>query len=110
MDEQAVQKFWEEHACGDAQVGGLRVALPMATTKDSLRITTASVTRTSATCLACIDALNVADKKVLEIGLGEGAESERLIRAGSTLVRRRPDGRIGGKGPDPADYERPTPR
>jgi hypothetical protein len=23
MDEQAVQKFWHEHPCGDAQVGGL---------------------------------------------------------------------------------------
>jgi SAM-dependent methyltransferase len=29
---------------------------------------------------ACIDALNVAGKQVLEIGLGEGSESERLIR------------------------------
>jgi len=27
--------------------------------------------------------LNVADGKVLEIGLGEGAESERLIRQGA---------------------------
>ena len=32
---------------------------------------------------ACIDALNVAGKQVLEIGLGEGADSERLIRRGA---------------------------
>ena len=23
MDEQTVQRFWQDHACGDAQVGGL---------------------------------------------------------------------------------------
>ena len=23
MNEQTVQRFWQEHACGDAQVGGL---------------------------------------------------------------------------------------
>ena len=32
---------------------------------------------------ACIDALNVAGKQVLEIGLGEGSESELLIRQGA---------------------------
>ena len=32
---------------------------------------------------ACIDALNVAGKEVLEIGLGEGSDSERLIRQGA---------------------------
>ena len=24
MDERTAQKFWQEHACGDAQIGGLR--------------------------------------------------------------------------------------
>ena len=24
MDEQTVQQFWQDHACGDAQVGGLQ--------------------------------------------------------------------------------------
>ena len=32
---------------------------------------------------ACIEALDVAGKKVLEIGLGAGAESERLISQGA---------------------------
>ena len=32
---------------------------------------------------ACIDALDVAGKQVLEVGLGEGADSERLIRRGA---------------------------
>ena len=32
----------------------------------------------------CIEALNVNGKKVLEIGLGEGSDSERLIREGPT--------------------------
>ena len=52
-------------------------------TISSLQTTISSVTRTSAHLPACIAALNVAGKQVLEIGLGEGSESERLIRQGA---------------------------
>jgi SAM-dependent methyltransferase len=82
MDEQAVQKFWQEHACGDAQVGGLRERFQgdyerFFTDYDHFRY------QNEHHLPACIDALNVAGKNVLEIGLGEGSESERLIRGGA---------------------------
>ncbi len=33
---------------------------------------------------ACFDALNLSGKRVLEIGLGQGADSESLIRCGAS--------------------------
>jgi SAM-dependent methyltransferase len=82
MDEQEVQRFWQDHACGDAQVGGLRDRFhgdydKFFTEYDQFRY------RTERHLPACIDALNVTGKRVLEIGLGEGSESERLVRQGA---------------------------
>jgi SAM-dependent methyltransferase len=82
MDEQAIKEFWQGHPCGDAQVGGLRDRFhgdydKFFTDYDQFRY------RNERHLPACIEALNVADKKLLEIGLGEGAESERLIRQGA---------------------------
>jgi len=82
MDEQAVQTFWQEHACGDAQVGGLRERFhgdynKFFTDYDQFRY------QNERHLPACIGALNVVGKQVLEIGLGEGSESERLIRRGA---------------------------
>jgi SAM-dependent methyltransferase len=82
MDEQAVQHFWQEHTCGDAQVGGLHERFrgdyeKFFTDYDRFRY------QNERHLPDCIKALNVAGKKVLEIGLGEGADSERLIREGA---------------------------
>src|SRR5262249_59068242 len=82
MDEQAIKEFWQGHPCGDAQVGGLRDRFHgdydrFFTDYDQFRY------RNERHLPACIEALDVDDKKVLEIGLGEGAESERLIRQGA---------------------------
>jgi SAM-dependent methyltransferase len=82
MDEQAIKEFWQGHPCGDAQVGGLRDRFRgdydrFFADYDQFRY------RNERHLPACIEALDVADKKVLEIGLGEGAESERLIRQGA---------------------------
>ena len=81
MDEQTVQSFWQDHACGDAQVGGLRERFggdyeKFFTDYDKFRY------QNERHLPACIDALNVSGKQVLEIGLGEGADAERLIRRG----------------------------
>ena len=57
---------------------------------------------------ACIEALNVADKKVLEIGLGEGSESERLIRAGARWSGVDLTSRVRGESPDPVDAKEPA--
>jgi SAM-dependent methyltransferase len=82
MNEQEVQNFWQHHACGDAQVGGLRERFggdyeKFFTDYDQFRY---SLERHLP---ACFDALNVSGKRVLEIGLGEGADSESLIRRGA---------------------------
>ena len=82
MDEQTIQQFWQDHACGDAQVGGLRARFhgdyeKFFTDYDEFRY------QNERHLAACIDALNVSGKQVLEIGLGEGADSERLIRRGA---------------------------
>jgi len=82
MDEQAVKSFWETHACGDAQVGGLRGRFggdyeEFFTEYDRFRY------QNERHIPAAIRGLNVAGKQVLEIGLGEGSESERLIREGA---------------------------
>jgi SAM-dependent methyltransferase len=82
MDEQTVQIFWQDHACGDAQVGGLHDRFhddyeKFFTDYDRFRY------QNERHLPACIDALNVADKHLLEIGLGEGSDSERLIHQGA---------------------------
>jgi len=82
MDEQDIRHFWQGHPCGDAQVGGLRERFrddyeTFFTDYDRFRY------RSERHIPACIGALNVAGRRVLEIGLGEGAESERLIRHGA---------------------------
>lgn len=82
MDEQTVQQFWQDHACGDAQVGGLHEHFSddydkFFTDYDRFRY------QNERHLPACIDALDVTGKHVLEIGLGEGSDSERLIRQGA---------------------------
>lgn len=82
MDEQTIQRFWQDHACGDAQVGGLNERFhgdyeKFFTDYDEFRY------GNERHLTACIGALNVSGKQVLEIGLGEGADSERLIRQGA---------------------------
>lgn len=82
MNEQTVQEFWQEHACGDAQVGGLRERFGedydrFFTDYDRFRY------HNESHLPACLDALDVAGRQVLEIGLGEGADAERLIRRGA---------------------------
>lgn len=82
MDEETVRGFWQDHACGDAQVGGLRERYrgdydEFFAEYDRFRYLN------ERHLAACIDALDVAGKQLLEIGLGEGADSERLIRRGA---------------------------
>jgi len=83
MDEQAVQRFWQDHACGDEQVGGLHERFrddyeTFFTEYDRFRY------QNERHLSACLDALEVGGRRVLEIGLGEGADAERLIRQGAS--------------------------
>lgn len=82
MDEQSVQDFWQHHACGDALVGGLKERFGGDYEKffsdyDDFRYAMEDHLP------ACFDALGVSGKRVLEIGLGQGADAESLIRRGA---------------------------
>ena len=96
MNEEQVQSFWQQHPCGDMQVGGLnrfgkdyRVFFEK---YDAFRY------REYPELLRLLDAMDFKGEKVLEVGLGEGADSEQIIRRGggygavSTLLRNRWNG------------------
>ncbi len=82
MDEHDVQRFWNAHPCGDHIVGGLHGAFAddyenFFDAYDRWRY------RQEAHIPECLDRTDWAGRKVLEIGLGQGAESEQLIRRGA---------------------------
>ena len=86
MDESTVRAFWNAHPCGDHIVGGLHGRFGddyggLFDEYDAWRY------RQEKHILACLDAVDWRGKKVLEIGLGEGAESEQLIRRGASRKR-----------------------
>ena len=71
MDELTVQDFWQNHACGDAQVGGFKERFGghyehFFSDYDKFRY---SLERQLPTCF---DALNLSVKRVPEVGLGQG--------------------------------------
>ena len=82
MSEEAVRTFWEARPCGDHIVGGLddRFQGDYAQFFDEYDAWRYDQERH---ILACLDAVDWHDRDVLEIGLGEGAESEQLIRRGA---------------------------
>lgn len=82
MNESEIQSFWNAHPCGDHIVGGLRSAFAddyerFFAAYDSWRY------RQEHHIPACLDRVDWAGQRVLEIGLGQGAESEQLIRRGA---------------------------
>jgi SAM-dependent methyltransferase len=81
MNESDVQQFWNDHPCGDHIVGGLRGAFA----DDHERFFDAYDAwryRQEGHIPSCLDRVDWRDRKVLEIGLGQGAESEQIIRRG----------------------------
>jgi ubiquinone/menaquinone biosynthesis C-methylase UbiE len=81
MDESAIRAFWDQHPCGDAQVGGLEARggdyEAFFSDYDRHRYDK------EAHILRCLDGIDFSGKEVLEIGLGQGADSEQLIRRGA---------------------------
>ncbi|HEX4082012.1 MAG TPA: glycosyltransferase, partial [Acidimicrobiales bacterium] len=80
--EASIAAFWESHPCGDEMVGGLSERYRRDYERffddyDKLRYGMESHIP------GCLDQLDLKGKRVLEIGLGEGAESEQLIRRGA---------------------------
>lgn len=82
LDESWIRDFWNSHPCGDGLVGGLEGRYRgdyerFFTEYDELRYAQ------EAHIPACLDRLGVSGKRLLEIGTGEGAEAEQLIRRGA---------------------------
>jgi SAM-dependent methyltransferase len=82
MNENDIQSFWNSHPCGDHIVGGLHGAFDndhesFFTAYDAWRY------RQESHIPACLDEIDWNGKRVLEIGLGQGSESEQLIRRGA---------------------------
>lgn len=82
MIEADVQSFWNAHPCGDHIVGGLHREFAddyerFFAAYDAWRY------EQERHIPACLDDTDWRDQKVLEIGLGQGAESEQLIRRGA---------------------------
>lgn len=79
--EENISEFWQSNPCGDWQVGGLEGRFAgdydrFFTEYDAFRY------RREGHILGCLNDIDFTGKKVLEIGLGQGAESEQIIRRG----------------------------
>jgi SAM-dependent methyltransferase len=82
MNETEVRDFWNAHPCGDHIVGGLHGEHA----DDHERFFAAYDAwryNQEGHIPACLDRFDFRDRRVLEIGLGQGAESEQLIRRGA---------------------------
>jgi ubiquinone/menaquinone biosynthesis C-methylase UbiE len=81
MDEAAIRDFWDRYPCGDLLVGGFEQHRgdyeDFFSNYDRYRY------GTEKHILRCLDAIDFTGKQVLEIGLGQGADSEQLIRRGA---------------------------
>jgi len=76
--EQTIRQFWDTHPCGDEQVGGLNGDYESFFERyDVFRY------RQEGHILRRLDAIDLRGKRVLEIGLGQGADSEQIIRRGA---------------------------
>lgn len=82
MRESEVQAFWQAHPCGDEQVGGLVQSYAGDVERffrdyDDFRY------KKEGHILTALDRFDWKGKRVLEIGIGQGADAEQLIRRGA---------------------------
>lgn len=82
MNEADIQAFWNAHPCGDHLVGGLHEASRGDYEAFFARYDRHRYTQ-EAHIPATLDALDLAGKQVLDIGLGQGADAEQLVRRGA---------------------------
>lgn len=76
--EQDIRDFWDAHPCGDHQVESLREDYEAFFQRyDKFRYAR------EGHILRRLDAIDFKGKRVLEIGLGQGADSEQIIRRGA---------------------------
>ena len=81
MREFDIKQFWEKHPCGDHQVASFKSQQgdyeAFFSEYDKFRY------RKEAHIPACLDRIDFNGKETLEIGLGQGADSEQIIRRGA---------------------------
>lgn len=81
MNESDIKSFWNEHPCDDLQMEGLAKYKnnyeKFFTVYDDFRY------HQEAHILKCLDKIDFKGKHVLEIGLGQGADSEQIIKRGA---------------------------
>jgi ubiquinone/menaquinone biosynthesis C-methylase UbiE len=82
MHETEIEDFWNRNPCGDLQVGGLQQRHhaqyeAFFAAYDQFRYWEEEY------ILGCLDDLHLSGKRVLEVGLGQGADSEQIIRRGA---------------------------
>jgi SAM-dependent methyltransferase len=77
--EHAIETFWEEHPCGE-NVLGQRLD---GDHEEFFRRFDAMRYSREKHILSCLDAIDFRDKELLEIGLGQGADAEQIIRRGA---------------------------
>jgi len=81
MEQSKIQNFWQTHPCGESFVGGLEKYGAdydrFFTDYDSFRYST------ERHIPECLEKADFDGKQTLEIGLGQGADSEQLIRQGA---------------------------
>jgi SAM-dependent methyltransferase len=76
--EQEIGDFWDQHSCGDHQVDSLKGDYDAFFRRyDKFRYAR------EGHILRRLDAIDFKDQQVLEIGLGQGADSEQIIRRGA---------------------------
>ncbi|WP_181802880.1 class I SAM-dependent methyltransferase [Streptomyces shenzhenensis] len=86
MRETDIHDFWSAHPCGD-QLFGAPAPAPAGSERDDydsfFRRYDEAKYRLESHIPGCLDSLDLSGRRVLEIGLGQGAEAEQLIRRGA---------------------------
>lgn len=81
MNEPDIRDFWNRYLCGESHVGGLEQY------RGDYEVFFSNYDRyrycKEAHILKCLDNIDFKGKHVLEIGLGQGADSEQIIRRGA---------------------------
>ena len=76
-----IRAFWNDHPCGECLIATEHEYA--ANYKDFFERYDTFRYRTEAHILRCLDGIGFRGKKTLEIGLGQGADSEQIIRRGA---------------------------
>lgn len=77
MKEQNIKDFWQDNPCGESLIDTEYDAdIPFFDDFDEMRY------RSHGHLLGCLDQIPFANKSVLEIGIGHGADAEQIVRRG----------------------------